>query len=251
LAAALLTLLYGPWQIAPFGIVVRMARIDRALFIATASGMALVMLSRRAEDALARRSPFVFYGMTTIVMAAFSCGPVLRVGGQSVFEPAPYRFLMALPGFTGLRVPTRFWMLGVLCLAVAAGLAFARVRPRRPAAQLAMFVTVVFGLMVDGWLVRFPMAAAPELWPRVERRDRAEPVLELPLGPEWDAAATYRSIWHRRRVVNGVSGYDPPHYDPLQAGLNARDPAVLLALATLGPFDVVVDGRASRTTARS
>jgi hypothetical protein len=242
--AVLFTLLNGPWQVAPFGIVVRMARIDRGLFLAVVSGIALVALSRRAKDALGRRSPFLFYAVTTIAMAAFSCGPVLRVGTAIVFDPAPYRLLMALPGFTGLRVPTRFWMLGVLCLAVAAGLAFARVRPIRHRARRVMFVAVVLGLMIDGWLVRFPMAAAPELWPGVERRDRAEPILELPLGPEWDAAATYRSIWHRRRVVNGVSGYDPPHYDPLQAGLNAHDPAVLLALATLGAFDVVVDGRA-------
>ena len=35
-----------------------------------------------------------------------------------------------LPGFSGLRVPTRFYMLAVLCLAVAAGLAFAAVERR-------------------------------------------------------------------------------------------------------------------------
>ena len=72
------------------------------------------------------------------------------------------------------------------------------------------------------------------------------PILELPLGPEWDAAATYRAIWHRRRTVNGVSGYDPPHYAPLQAGLNARDPTMLSALASLGAIDVVVDGAFDR-----
>ena len=48
---------------------------------------------------------------------------------------------------------------------------------------------------------------------------------------------------HRRRVVNGVSGYDPPHYLPLRVGLEGRDPATLLALASLGPLDVIVNGQ--------
>ena len=59
-------------------------------------------------------------------------------------------------------------------------------------------------------------------------------MIELPLGPEWDAAATYRSIWSRRPVANGVSGYDPPHYAPLMDALEARDPAILVAMGSLG-----------------
>jgi hypothetical protein len=45
----------------------------------------------------------------------------------------------------------------------------------------------------------------------------------------------------RRRVVNGVSGYDPPHYTLLQIGLNARDPATLRALASIGPLDAILN----------
>lgn len=51
---------------------------------------------------------------------------------------------------------------------------------------------------------------------------------------------------HERRVVNGVSGYNPPHYVALVSGLERRDPAVLQALASLGPYDVVDDGDADR-----
>jgi hypothetical protein len=45
-------------------------------------------------------------------------------------------------------------------------------------------------------------------------------------------------------VLNGVSGYDPPHYAALRDGLDRRDPAMLTAIATLGAFDIVVDGTA-------
>ena len=158
------------------------------------------------------------------------CRPRAAVRSSSsrdavVLDPAPYAWLLSLPGFDRLRVPTRFWMLGTLCLAIAAGLAFRWLvvgRPRRSARRRSSLVAAC--LLLDGWVTQFPMAAAPELWPRVERRDQTLPILELPLGPEWDAAGTYRAIWHRRRAVNGVSGYDPPHYAPLQAGLNAHDP---------------------------
>src|SRR5262249_32980954 len=146
-----------------------------------------------------------------------------------------------VPGFTSLRIPDRFWMLGVLCLAVAAGLSFASLLRPKHRARNAILAAATAGIMLDGWMAGFPLAVAPRLWPRVERRDQTRPILELPLGPEWDAAATYRSIWHRRRVVNGVSGYDPAHYAPLQDGLNDHDPAMLQALASLGAYDIVVN----------
>jgi hypothetical protein len=52
---------------------------------------------------------------------------------------------MALPGFDELRVPPRFWMLGILTLSVAAGLAFPRLVPRRPLLRGAAFVRASAG----------------------------------------------------------------------------------------------------------
>src|SRR5262249_39093735 len=158
-----------------------------------------------------------------VVMAVFSFGPVLRAGDNVVFDPAPYRWLMNLPGFLESRVPTRFWLLGSLSLAAACGLAFANLFQRRPAPG-AGFLLVAAGLLVDGWLNHMPMADAPLVWEQAEPRKRTQAILELPLGPDWDGAATFRSIAHRRPVFNGVSGYDPAHYAPLQAGLNDHDP---------------------------
>jgi hypothetical protein len=130
-------------------------------------------------------------------------------------------------------------MLGTLCLAVAAGLAFARLPFTSSASRRAVFLLAVCGILADGWIGPFPMAAVPEDWPDL-RGEAAEPVLELPLGPDYDSAATFRTIFHGRRVVNGVSGYDPAHYAPLQAGLGDREPGVLAALASLTSFVAVV-----------
>ena len=37
--------------------------------------------------------------------------------------------------------------------------------------------------------------------------------------------------------MNGVSGYDPPHYQPLQVGLRAADPEMLAAIASAGLYE--------------
>jgi len=154
---------------------------------------------------------------------------------------------LVLPGFDGLRVPTRFWMLGTLCLAMAAALGLDRLAPHRPAARFALVMILSCGVLADSWLGEVPMGEAPIHWTAVEQPSQDRAVLELPLGPGWDAAATFRAVGHGRRVVNGVSGYEPPHYPLLQRGLEARDASVLLALSSFGPIDVVVDGAEDQT----
>jgi hypothetical protein len=148
---------------------------------------------------------------------------------------------MYLPGFNQLRIISRFWMLGILTLAVAAGLGYATLSLRSRARHAMVFSAIVAGVLLDAWLRAMPMADAPQLWPLVEPAEDRRPILELPLGPRWDAAATFRSMSHRRPVVNGVSGFDPAHYAPLQAGLNDHDPAMIEALASFGSIDVVVN----------
>jgi hypothetical protein len=196
------------------------------------------------RQALARRSVFLFYVAMTFVTGILCFGPMLRRGEVVILEPMPYRWLMHLPGFNGVRAPARFWMLGLLCLAIAAGLTYARVAPAAIWRRRVLFSAIAAGILLDSWTIGIAMPDAPPQWLRAERRDRPEAVIELPLGPEWDAAATFRAVRHRRRVVNGVSGYDPPFYAPLQDGLNSLDPGILTALATLGPIDIVVNGAA-------
>jgi len=246
LAAILATLVLGPWRASLLGFTLRVTDLDRLIGVALWCGVPLLLLTTRIVEVLRRRPAVLFYSVATVVLGVLCCGPVLRAGDAVVLEPMPYRWLMYLPGFDQLRVPTRFWMLGTLCLGVAAGLSFARCAPERRRLRGAAFALVAAGLLFDGWTRGITMAVPPEQWPKVERRDHSVPILELPLGPDWDAAATFRGLRHRRGVVNGVSGYDPPHYAPLQDGLNSLDPAMLAALASLRSFDIVVNGAVDR-----
>jgi hypothetical protein len=93
----------------------------------------------------------------------------------------------------------------------------------------------------DGWVPQFPLEKAP---PRLELLDReaSTPLLSLPLGHGFlDAIAMLHQTEHDHPLVNGFSGYQPPHYDPLTAGLAEGDRTVLTALQQYGPYLVRVD----------
>ena len=245
LALIVVVLWHGPVNttIGPFPLKVR--RLDRALLLLLLlTGGPFLWMTAHFRRALAGRSPMLFYMAGAVVFAVLAGGPVLRVNGHTVLDPAPHGWLMWLPGFEELRVPTQIKMVFLLCLSVAGGLSLAALRPSRPGVARAVLGVAVAGVLLDGWLMRMPMVEAQPLWPVAEPDDRTEPILELPLGPAYDAGATLRASIHRRRVLNGISGYDPPYYAALREGLAARDPALLDAVATLGPRDVVVDGAA-------
>jgi hypothetical protein len=247
LAAAVRTLLIGPWGIDLGVLAFRMSELSRAFGAMLVSGVVLFAITPSLRNALGRRSPLLFYAAGILVFGLFSLGPVFRVGEGSVGPTAPYYWLLrCVPGFDHVRVPTRFWLIGILCLSASAGLVLQRVGPPGSRRRSAVFLVATCGMLLDGWLTGIPMSAAPQVWPTVESRSRTTPILELPFGPGFDAPPTYRGIWHQRGVFNGVSGYDPPHYAPLQAGIDHRDPDILHALATFGSFDVVIDHAGDR-----
>jgi hypothetical protein len=131
-------------------------------------------------------------------------------------------------------------MVGSMCLAVAAGAAFARLVPGSARWRVVACAGALTGVLIDGWPNEFRMAAVPESLSVVERRDRSNPIIELPLNLDVDSGAMFRTMIHGRHVVNGTSGYEPPAYPILRQGIDTRDPAMLRALASIGPFDVVI-----------
>jgi hypothetical protein len=246
-AAILYVLWHGPVNTTLGPVPIKLRQLDRALLVFTLSGAALLWSWPAFRRVWAAREAWLFYATGIGLFAVLACGPVLKAQGHVVLDPAPYGWLMVLPGFDELRVPTQIKMVGLMCLAVSAGLALAALGARardRSFVRAGLAGLVIAGVLLDGWLRPMPMAEPQAFWPEAEAADRAEPILELPLGPAYDAGATFRAARHRRRVMNGVSGYDPPHYAALREGLEARDPATLTAVATLGPLDIVVDGAA-------
>jgi hypothetical protein len=241
---AAVTALTGPWRLSIAGLALSVKALSKPLAIALYALVLGTLSSHSFRDAWKRGSVPVFYVVAAAAAVVLSFGPNPVAGDLKVWDKAPYYYLLKLPGLSALRAPTRFAMLGVFCLALAATSALARILARRRGRQGAITVAIVAaGVLWDGWLARLPIPDAPVHLALPEEAPGVA-VLELPVGEEQDTSAMYRGMGHRRPVVNGYSGYPPPHYLALRSGLLRGEPDVLEALRERGPLLVLVDGSA-------
>jgi len=236
LVASALPMLYGSWQLTVAGTrLVSIARADKPLTLALVAALGLLALLPGLRAAFNRRSAVAFYLLAAFATWMLTLGPDPTFMGLRAFYRAPYGPLMELPGFGGLRVPARFWMMTLACLSVAGALAVHRLSGPARRVVIALAVT---GLLLDGWPRRFPVLAAPPLRPSPPGSFAR---LDLPATDFGDATALYQQMFDPIPLYNGFSGHRPPHYDAMRAMLDAGDSRVLLLLAERGPLGVVVD----------
>jgi hypothetical protein len=230
---------FGPWKIEIAGLrLLSVGAPHKPLSIALLFFAVAGVLHPAVRTAWRRRSAMAFYALTAVVMWLFSLGPAPTLMNKSIIYKAPYAWLMMLPGVDGVRVPARFWMLAVLCLSVAAGLAIRQLGARWPRLARALPVMACLGLVSDAWPVPMTLELPPAGRPI---HTRAIARLELPANPVHDATVLYRATAHRRPVFNGYSGYFAPHYWALQYLLNQHDGNVLTRLSGFGSLEVVID----------
>lgn len=188
--------------------------------------VAALPASPRVRAAFVSGNAVFFYAASAVSMWVLCLGPHVRFNKEMLLSTAPYGWLMQLPGVTSLRVPSRFWMMATISLAVLVGFAVARLvaSGRRPARAIA--VLAVVAMLVEGWMdigiapVDFRVARPPA--------GMTAPVLELPAGSVvGDVAAEFRAVIGGYQTLNGYSGNQPPHWGPLITGLGRRDGAVL------------------------
>jgi hypothetical protein len=236
LLASILPLAYGTWQLTIGGTrLVSISRADKPLTLALVVALGLVALLPGVRSAFQRRSPLAFYAFAATATWIFALGPDPSFMDQRALYRAPYSWLMLLPGFDGLRVPARFWMMTLACLSVVAALAVHRLQGTRRNAVAALAVA---GLLIDGWPRRFPVLAAPDQRPSPQG---VATRIDLPVDDFADARALYRQTFHRTALYNGFSGYTPPHYPAMRAMLDAGDARILPVLAAGGSLGVVID----------
>jgi hypothetical protein len=239
LLVGVVSLFLGGWSISLAGLPISTNRPYKTFTTAVWLLLFAGLLHPRAWAAWRSRSPWLFYGAAAGAMFVLALGPMPHAFGEPIFYRAPYAGLMALPGGHSLRVPARFAMPMMLCLSQAAAFAVMRLSGGRLRAPLV--AALALAIAIDGWvpvLKTDPVPAPVDL----SGLDKSIPVLELPMADTYtETTAMLRAMRHEHPLVNGFSGYTPPHYDPLLKSLADRNPEAFRSLPEKGPLIVVVN----------
>ena len=200
-------------------------------------GLAGLTLSLVGCFVARRDRRFWFYVAGILLITPLTFGPALEPRGIAVLWH-PYSLLAALPGFNGLRVPARFFMLSVFCLSIAAGLAFAHLQ-ERVRLWRGLAVVVFAALVFDGAIDGMPLGVPPGAFTLPDRDGRllALPFLDLTA----ITTVMYASMSNGMPVINGYAGYVPPSADVIDWALRRRDQTVLEPLRAGRPLYVIVN----------
>jgi hypothetical protein len=250
------------------GLSLRVFDIGRALAWLAVAVMLWLLSSPRARVRLrACGTAEAFFLLSIVVAWWLSLGPTPLSLGRPLDVPAPYRLFYLLPGVDGVRTPARFAMVVALMLAVTGGYVLARLPRGRVGTFVASALAAVFLIEapasefpVNGRGVTrghalpearvYPPADAPSLYHTVAGLVGPIVLLEIPLGDlNWDVRAVYYAATHWRPLINGYSGFFPPHYGTLSSALTDPDrhPAeAWQAVVGSGATHVMVHERAYR-----
>jgi len=200
-------------------------------------GITVVTLVVMGAAVAWRDRRFVFYTSAAVLMMLLCAGPAPEHSIAALWQP--YTWLTLLPGYGGLRVPSRFFMLAALCLAAAAGLAFDALAQRLEGKRQAILAIVIFaGVAFDGAISGMPLGVPP---PRLNVPEAGARVLVLPFEDErTSVGAMFQSMSHRLLVVNGYAGYVPSQANVIEWALHRGDASVLTELRRGHSLYVVV-----------
>ena len=230
---------FGAWKIEIAGWrLLSVGTPQKPLSIAVLFAVVALGMHPSIRAAWQRRSPLAFYTIGVVAMWLLALGPRPTLLNEPLLYKAPYSWLMLLPGVEGIRVPARFWILGTMCLAITAALAYVQMLTRWPALRPALPGLVASLLLVEAWPQPLRVIPAPAMRPA---HARAVARLELPITSGHDLITLYRAVGHRRPLINGYSGYFAPHYWAMQHLLAVRDPTVFAYLRSLGAIEAVID----------
>jgi hypothetical protein len=232
--------LQGGWSFRVLGQRVSLTHPLRAAFFSLCLLTAGLAWDARLVAAWRRRSPLLFYAAASVLMLLLALGPHAKLLGETFMADAPYAWLMQLPGGHALRVPARFSMLLALCLSITAAIAFARLTIGR--SRTAVAGAICAAVLLEGFIWRLPVAAQPSMFAADLTFPRGAVALELPIGDVFtETAAMMRATTGGYTLVNGFSGYSPPHYELINDGIAAGDRSILTAFQEISALWVYVD----------
>jgi hypothetical protein len=220
-----------------------LGNISTWIGVVLAFGLIALALSPAAERAWRARSPGAFYFGAVVVSIVLAMGPYPHAFGTRISNHSPYLALMSIvPGFTGLRVPARFALITVLCLAIFTALTLARLHFTRAWREQLLFGVITAALLFETWPGPFRFVSLPPAGPEPAAASAA--VLELPLDAGQGLNAMYRAMLHGRPIVDGYSGYVAPGTFLLEVCFQQQDLACVDRFRrVVGPLEIMIERR--------
>jgi hypothetical protein len=191
-----------------------------------------------------RRIPTLFYALLALVGYGLALGPPYGL----------WQYVFWMPGFNFIRASSRFNLLGLLGLAVLAGIGFDRIASRVRDARRPLLAATI-GLLMVVESATMPLPAQPIQFeiPAVDRwldsRPKPFVVAEVPVGNVYDYRILNRrqtvfmlhSTAHWQKTVHGYHGWRTRYHELLYTDMQAfPEEGVLARLSDLGVTYIVV-----------
>jgi len=197
---------------------------------------------RRFRESMRRRGVLFFYVALTGASLWLALGPSFGL----------YRLVYDWPGFSFIRVPSRFTLVTLLGVAILAAAGFDWLTARLAARGRSIWAAAAAAALV-GELFAAPLVVAPQVFslPAADRWLASQPspfaVAEFPLDPENDVTRNFRqsefmvhSMAHWQKTIHGYSGITPRLHEELFKTLtDFPDERTLDDLESLGVTFVV------------
>jgi PA14 domain len=236
-----------------FGTALAARAVDFALFVCTLlvllAAVAYVRVGMAGSEVarwsgVRRKDPTTFYAVLAIVTFGLALGPPFGL----------WQYVYSLPGFSMIRAHSRFTLVGLLALAVLAGIGFDRITVRLTRPRRTILAAVACVLLVAEY-ASMPLAVLPRDLhiPAIDRWLNTQPkpfvVAEVPVqninifGVFEQQEATYmlHSTAHYQKTVHGYSGWRTAFHQQLYSEMQTfPDETSVTRLADLGVTHVVV-----------
>jgi len=185
-------------------------------------GLARFIL-RPVEGELTEEHRYFFLYLSILCWALLlSFGNTMSFLGDSTsIFPLPFKwFYEHFPGFKGIRVPSRYAEFAIFSTVILAGFGMKYLREKFDNKRFVIWGTIGLLLLLNLEYLSVPQRTRfipikndiPPTYRWLEGEISDGPVVELPFHKNigHDAVYMYFSIFHRKKIVNGYSGFFPP-----------------------------------------
>ena len=177
----------------------------------------------RKKEKLASKTKNIFLYIFILFWALFlSFGSRFTFRGESLENLSlPFKwFYNFVPGFKGIRVPSRYGVFVMLSVSVLAGYGFKYLLAKIKKKQLKVILASVLLIFINLEYLNIPNRITfipvkkdiPPTYRWLKEKNEDFALIELPfLYPSsLDTTYMYFSLYHRKKIINGYSGFIPP-----------------------------------------